>query len=144
MAAFGAAIADEGRPQQQRARFLQVAEGAAMGRASRLYLAGNGSRILTDAPCDGLEGHPAAQASLNFNSILQCHVLVPLFRHVRAFLSFCIVWDLLSHIKYCHIFASQSKRHFKCHCCIYFGNSLLAKKCFKIYYKPIDICLKIG
>ena len=86
MAAFGAAIADEGRPQQQRAGFLQGAEGAAMGRASRLYLAGNGSRILTDAPCDGLEGHPAAQASLNFNSILQCHVLVPLFRHVRAFL----------------------------------------------------------
>ena len=86
MAAFGAAIADEGRPQQQRAGFLQGAEGAAMGRASRLYLAGNGSRILTDAPCDGLEGHPAAQASLNFNSILQCHALVPLFRHVRAFL----------------------------------------------------------
>ena len=66
MAAFGAAIADEGRPQQQRTGFLQGAEGAAMGRASRLYLAGNGSRILTDAPCDGLEGHPAAQASLNF------------------------------------------------------------------------------
>lgn len=58
MAAFGAAIADEGRLQQQRAGFLQGAEAAAMGRASRLYLAGNGSRILADAPCDGLEGHP--------------------------------------------------------------------------------------
>ena len=85
MAAFGAAIADEGRPQQQRTGFLQGAKAAAMGRASRLYLAGNGSRILADAPCNGLEGHPAAQASLNFNSILQCHVLVLFFRHCACF-----------------------------------------------------------
>ena len=125
--AFGAAVADEGSLQKQRAGLMVIGKGIAVLLPVVLDLVRDGGGVFLDELGNGLEGHALPrQSSITLRSSkVRC-----LFFLGFDFLAICVASFLRNNFpdSIQPQMTYQSKSHFKSHCGTYFGNLHLVKK----------------
>ena len=85
--AFGAAVADEGSLQKQRAGLMVIGKGIAVLLPVVPDLVRDGGGVFLDELGNGLEGHALSEAVLNHLALLQSKMFV--FSWVRFFSHMC-------------------------------------------------------